>query len=78
MADRQAAGISGQRRKEIRDAIIEAMPNGSSAVLLVVAHNWVNTLGEGVAESGGTILASGIITAEDLVYLGEELGVAAE
>jgi len=78
VADRQAAGTAGQRRKEIAAAVVEAMPNGSSAVLLVIAHNWVDHFGEGVAESGGAILANGFILPEDLVYLGEALGIAAE
>lgn len=77
VAERQAAGTAGQRRREIAAAIVDAMPNGSAAALLVVAHNWVDTLGEGVAESGGTILASGFIWPEDLVYLGEVLGAEA-
>ncbi len=78
VAERQAAGTAGQRRREIAAAVVDAMPNGSSAALLVVAHNWVDTLGEGVAESGGTILATGFIWPEDLVYLGEALGALAE
>jgi len=77
VADRQAAGIPRMKREEIAAAVVEAMPNGSSAVLLVVAHNWVDRFGEGVAESGGAILATGIIRAEDLVALGEVLGIAA-
>jgi hypothetical protein len=78
VAERKAAGTAGQTRKQIAAAMVEAMPNGSSAALLVVAHNWVERLGEGVAESGGTILATGFIWPEDLVYLGEALGIAAE
>jgi hypothetical protein len=78
VADRQAAGTAGKRRKEIAAAVVEAMPNGSSAALLVIAHNWVDRFGEGVAESGGTILATGFILPEDLVYLGEVLGASAE
>jgi hypothetical protein len=77
VAARQAAGTFGQRRQEIAGAIIDAMPNGSSAVLLVIAHNWVDRLGEGIAESGGEIIATGIITADDLIYLGEALGAEA-
>ncbi len=77
VAERQAAGVGQQRREEIASAIIDAMPNGSSAVLLVVAHNWVDRLGEGIAESGGAVLASGFILPEDLVYLGEVLGAEA-
>jgi hypothetical protein len=78
VAEGQASGTIRARREEIAAAIVEAMPNGSSAALLVVAHNWVDHLGEGVAESGGTVLASGFIWPEDLVYLGEALGMAAE
>jgi hypothetical protein len=77
VAERQAGGTFGQRRREIAAAIVDAMPNGSSAVLLVVAHNWVNRLGEGIAESGGEIIASGILTADDLIALGEVLGAEA-
>jgi hypothetical protein len=78
VADRQDAGVFRAKRAEIAASIIDAMPNGSSAVLLVVAHNWVDRFGEGVAESGGAILATGIIRAEDLVALGEALGIAAD
>ena len=78
VAERQAAGTGRMKREEIAASIVEAMPNGSSAVLLVVAHNWVEHFGEGVAESGGAILATGILRAEDLVALGEALGVAAD
>ena len=77
VADRQAAGIPRMKREEFAASVVDAMPNGSSAVLLVVAHNWVDRFGEGVAESGGAILATGIIRAEDLVALGEALGIAA-
>jgi hypothetical protein len=77
VADRQDAGTLGQRRQEIAAAIVDAMPNSSSAVLLVVAHNWVDRLGEGIAESGGEVIATGIITADDLIYLGEALGAEA-
>jgi hypothetical protein len=78
VADREAAGTAGARRKEIAAAVVEAMPNSSSAALLVIAHNWVDRFGEGVAESGGAILATGFILPEDLVYLGEALGASLE
>ena len=78
MADRQASGAAQATRQQIAASILDAMPNGSSAALLVVAHNWVERLGEGVAESGGAILATGFIWPEDLVYLGEALGALAE
>ena len=77
VAQRQDDGTFAMKREEIAASIVDAMPNGSSAVLLVVAHNWVDHLGEGVAESGGAILASGIVRAADLVALGESLGIAA-
>jgi len=78
VAERQDAGTARMKREEIAASIVEAMPNGSAAVLLVVAHNWVDRFGEGVAESGGTILRTGIVRAEDLVALGEALGTKAD
>ncbi len=78
MAEDQTAGVYRARRTEIAASLVDAMPNGSSALLLVVAHNWVDHFGEGVTESGGAILANGFILPEDLIYLGEVLGAPAE
>ena len=54
--------------------ILEDLPDGTSALVLVVEHLWAIPLRDAVRDAGGLVLGHRTLTAEDLVAFGVELG----
>jgi len=50
--------------------VIEEIPNGSAAALLLIEHHWAVPLRDAVARVGGYRIADGMITPYDLVAIG--------
>jgi uncharacterized membrane protein len=50
--------------------VIEDIPNGSAAALLLIEHHWAVPLRDAVARAGGYRLADGFISPLDLVEIG--------
>jgi hypothetical protein len=58
--------------------LLDALPDGSSALVLAVEHLWAIPLRDAVRDAGGIVLANRGLTAEDLIAFGMDLGDAAE
>jgi uncharacterized membrane protein len=59
--------------------VIEDIPNGTSAALILLEHRWAIRLRDAVARAGGFPISDGFIHAEDLVAVGlATAGEAAE
>ena len=69
-------GLSAEEVREVANRI----PAGSSAVIVLFEHTWALRLKEYMLESGGFLVAQGLIHPSALVSVGEELAavVAAE
>jgi hypothetical protein len=50
--------------------VIEEIPNGSAAALLLIEHHWAVPLRDAIASAGGFRIADGMIGPYDLVALG--------
>ncbi len=55
-------------------ALVDDLPDGSSALVLAIEHLWAVPLRDAVRDAGGIVLAARSITAEDLVLLGMDIG----
>jgi hypothetical protein len=62
----------------IGEDLIENLPDGTAAVLLVIEHAWAVPLRDAVLDAGGELMGNQWIGAQDLVALGAALGLAAE
>ena len=58
--------------------LIDALPDGSSALVLAIEHLWAIPLRDAVRDAGGLVLAHRSITVEELIALGIGLGDAAD
>jgi hypothetical protein len=61
----------------IGEELIESLPDGSAALLLIIEHAWAVPLRDAVVDAGGMLVGNQWIGAADLVALGTALGVAA-
>jgi uncharacterized membrane protein len=68
------AGLSADRLGDLADAI----PNGTSAAILVIEHHWATRLRDALADAGGHNLMQAMITPDALAVVGEELRVKQE
>ncbi len=59
-------------------AILEDLPDGSSALVLAIEHLWAVPLRDAVRDAGGVVLGHRSVTPEDLVVLGLDIGDAVE
>jgi len=59
-------------------AILEELPDGSSALVLAIEHLWALPLRDAVRDAGGLVVGHRTLTPEDLVAFGMALGDAAE
>ena len=59
-------------------ALLDELPEGSSALVLAIEHLWAIPLRDAVRDAGGLVLGHRTVTAEDLVALGMVIGVEAE
>ena len=55
---------------EVEWDVIEEIPNGSAAALLLIEHHWAVPLRDAIARAGGFRLADGFISPLDLVAIG--------
>lgn len=52
--------------------IIDRIPRGASAALLLLEHRWALGLKESVLNNGGSLIAQGFITPQAIIALGEQ------
>ena len=71
-AQRVAEHTYGLDRPAIR-TMLDDMPRNSAAVLALIEHRWAENLSNAVRQSGGQLLAQGMIEPEALVGLGEAM-----
>lgn len=62
----------GLTRNDVKD-IAENIPKNSSAVLMVVEHLWAKNIKQALVDSGGIMLAQGMLTPELMVEIGTHL-----
>jgi len=62
----------------IGEEFIENLPDGATAILLIIEHAWAVPLRGAIVDAGGFFMANQWIGAQDLVALGAALGAAAE
>jgi hypothetical protein len=58
--------------------LVDALPDGTSALVLAIEHLWAIPLRDAVRDAGGLVLAHRSVTAEDLVALGMAIGAEAD
>jgi uncharacterized membrane protein len=56
--------------------IADTIPEGFSAAIAVIEHRWAIPLRDAVARSGGVMLADKWLHPQDLLAIGEEIGLA--
>ena len=59
-------------------AILDELPDGSSALVLAIEHLWAVPLRDAVRDAGGLVLGHRMLTPESLVALGMYLGDEAD
>ena len=64
-----AAGVSAFSEEDAWD-VIEEIPNGSAAALLLIEHHWAVPLRDAIASAGGFRISDGFISPLDLVEIG--------
>ncbi len=67
-------GLTAEEIEEIADRI----PRGSSALIALFEHTWAIRLKEYIIDSGGVLVAQGLIHPSALVEVGAELAAAVE
>ena len=55
-------------------ALLDDLPDGSSALVLAIEHLWALPLRDAVRDAGGLVLGHRSLSAEDLVVFGMDLG----
>ena len=68
-AEAAAAGVSAFSEEDAWD-VIEEIPNGSAAALLLIEHHWAVPLRDAIASAGGFRISDGFISPLDLVEIG--------
>jgi uncharacterized membrane protein len=68
-AEAAADGITVFSDEEAWD-VIEDIPNGSAAALLLIEHHWAVPLRDAIARAGGRRISDGFISPLDLVAIG--------
>jgi uncharacterized membrane protein len=68
-AEAAADGISAFSDAEAWD-VLEEIPNGSAAALLLIEHHWAVGLRDAVARAGGFRVSDGFISPLDLIGIG--------
>ena len=58
--------------------IADAIPEGFSAAIAVLEHRWAIPMRDAVVRSGGVMLADKWLHPQDLLAIGEEIGLALE
>jgi hypothetical protein len=55
-------------------ALLEELPEGSSALVLAIEHLWAIPLRDAVRDAGGLVIGSRSMTPEDLIAFGMDVG----
>jgi hypothetical protein len=58
--------------------LVEELPDGSSALVLVIEHLWATPLRDAVRDAGGVVIGHRSLTPEGLIALGVAIGAEAE
>jgi hypothetical protein len=58
--------------------LLDALPSGSSALVLAIEHLWAVPLRDAVRDAGGLVISHRSLTMEDLVAFGMAVGEVAE
>lgn len=64
--------------EDITEDLIDELPDGSAAMLLIMEHTWAVPLREAVVDAGGVLMANQWIGAQELISLGAALNADAE
>lgn len=64
--------------EDITEDLVDELPDGSAAMLLIIEHAWAVPLREAVVDAGGVLMANQWIGAQDLIALGAALRGQAE
>lgn len=59
-------------------SLLDALPDGSSALVLAIEHLWAIPLRDAVRDAGGIVVAHRGLTPEDLIAFGMDLGDEAD
>jgi hypothetical protein len=59
-------------------ALLDDLPDGSSALVLAIEHLWAIPLRDAVRDAGGVVIGHRSVTPEDLIALGMVLGEESE
>ena len=59
-------------------ALLDDLPDGSSALVLAIEHLWAVPLRDAVRDAGGVVVAHRSMTAEDLIAFGMAIGAEAD
>jgi len=59
-------------------SLLAELPDGSSALVLAIEHLWAVPLRDAVRDAGGLVLGHRLLTPEELIAFGMDLGDAAE
>lgn len=59
--------------EELAEDLIQDLPEGSAALLLIIEHHWAVGLRDAIVDAGGVLVANRWIGAQDLVALGAAL-----
>jgi uncharacterized membrane protein len=62
----------GLSKRDVRD-IVDNIPNNNSALLMIVEHLWAKNIKQALVNSGGIMLAQGMLTPEVVVEIGAAL-----
>ncbi len=76
-AEAVAEGTFGLDQDDI-DGIAEEMPENSSALVMLIEHLWAKKIKEAMRDSGGVIIAQGMLQPEMVVLMGAALAEASE
>ena len=60
--------------ERVAGALLDELPDGSSALVLAIEHLWALPLRDAVRDAGGLVLAHRSLSAEELVAFGMDLG----
>jgi uncharacterized membrane protein len=62
----------GMSKENIRE-IADNLPNNSSALLMLVEHLWAKGIKQALVNSGGIMIAQGMVTPEVMIEIGKAL-----
>jgi uncharacterized membrane protein len=76
-AEAAAGKIFGMTEEDVR-RITNEIPNNSAAAFFLIEHLWAKNLKQALRDSGGFLIAHGMLTPKALVAIGAELRMAVE